>query len=111
MELPAFIQAWPELDVPFPSSLVKTRAIRSDAGLMVFFEILQDFDLPPHSHLGQWGTVLEGSIELTIGSETKTYGPGDSYNIPSGVEHSGKLYAGARVIDIFEEADRYPLKS
>ena len=54
--------------------------------------------------------MVEGEIELTIGDETKRYGPGDSYSIPAGVEHGGKIKAGSRVIDVFEEPDRYPVK-
>ena len=66
--------------------------------------------LPPHSHGAQWGTVVEGQIEFTIGGVTKTYGPGDSYDIPAGVEHGAEITAGTRVIDVFEEADRYKVK-
>ena len=77
--------------------------------MMVLFEILKDTALPPHSHLGQWGTVIVGEFELTIGDETKTYRPGISYNIPAGVVHSEKLQAGAILLDIFEEPDRYSL--
>ena len=109
MELPAFLTNLPGIDVPFPTDIVRTSAIQSDAGLMVIFEILQDFELPPHSHLGQWGTVLTGEVELTIGDETKTYTPGMTYDIPAGVVHSGHLKAGAKVIDIFEEPNRYAL--
>ncbi len=68
-------------------------------------------ELPFHSHGAQWGTVVEGEIELTIGGETKTYSPGDSYSIPAGVEHGAQIKSGTRVIDVFEEADRYPIKS
>ena len=110
MELPEIVTRLPELDLPFPPSAVKTHALKSDQGLLVFFEILKDFDLPAHSHKAQWGTVLEGQIELTIGGDTRTYGPGDSYNIPDGVVHSGRLPAGAKLIDFFEEPDRYKLK-
>ncbi len=71
MQLPDFIQNMHALDVPFPPEMVKTHALRSDLGLMVIFEVFQDVALPAHSHLGQWGTVLEGSLELTIEGETK----------------------------------------
>jgi len=110
MQLPDFITSLPEIDAPFPPSKVKTHALPSDRGLAVFFEILEDMDLPPHSHKAQWGTVLDGQIELTIGGETRIYRPGDSYNIPTGVVHSGKIPAGTKVIDFFEEPDRYKLK-
>lgn len=110
MQLPQFITDLPEIEMPFPATTVKTSALKSDKGLLVFFDILKDLDLPAHSHGAQWGTVLEGQIELTIGGETRTYGPGDSYSIPAGVVHSGKIPAGTKVIDLFEEPDRYRLK-
>lgn len=111
MNYPDFIMNFPALDVPFDESVVQTRAVRSDQGMVVFFTFLQDFVLPPHAHKGQWGTLVHGSIALTIGGETRTCKPGDSWDIPSGVEHSGVIKAGSLVIDVFEEPDRYPLKS
>lgn len=110
MAYPDFIASFPKLDVPFPEDVVTCNAIRSDAGLVVFFHFLQDVSLPPHSHKAQWGTLVEGSASLTIGGVTKTYGPGDSWDIPDGVEHSVTIKAGSRAIDVFAEPDRYPLK-
>ena len=95
--------------MPFPPSVVDARAIRSDAGLVVFFEFLEDFDLPAHSHLAQWGTLVSGEIEMTIGEETRVYGPGDSWDIPADIVHSARIKAGAQAIDVFEEPDRYSL--
>lgn len=110
MSYPDFITGLPSLDVPFPDDVVQTAVIRSDHGLAVFFTFLKDMELPLHSHGAQWGTVIEGEIELTIGGDTRTYRPGDSYSIPAGVEHGAQIKAGARVIDVFEEADRYPIR-
>jgi quercetin dioxygenase-like cupin family protein len=110
MELPEIITRLPEAELPFPSSAVKTSVLQSERGQLVFFQILKDLDLPAHSHKGQWGTVIEGQIELTIGGETRRYGPGSSYYIPTGVVHSGRLPAGAKIIDFFEEPNRYRLK-
>jgi quercetin dioxygenase-like cupin family protein len=110
MSFPDFIRALPALDVPFPEEVVSTRAMRAPEGLTVFFEFHQDMTLPPHSHGPQWGTVIAGEIEFTIGGETKVYAPGMSYSIPDGVEHGAEIKAGTRVIDVFAEADRYPLK-
>ena len=110
MEFPEIITGLPEIELPFAPTAVKTSALKSDKGLLVFFQILKDVDLPAHSHKGQWGTVIDGQIELTIGGETRTYGPGDSYYIPAGIVHSGRLPAGAKIIDFFEEPDRYKLK-
>ncbi|WP_413876331.1 cupin domain-containing protein [Albidovulum sp.] len=110
MPLPDFIRALPALDLPFPDDAVRTNAIRSDAGLVVFFTFLRDFDLPPHSHRGQWGTVLEGAIDLTIAGVTRRVRPGEPYDIPAGTVHSAHIPAGTVVMDVFEEPDRYPLR-
>jgi len=111
MPLPEFILNLPAIELPVPEDVVTTNAVRSDAGLVVFFSIHKDLELPAHSHEAQWGTVLEGALELTIGDDTRIYHPGESYSIPSGVVHSARARAGTRVVDVFEEADRYPLKS
>lgn len=107
VEFPTFITALPGLDIPFPTDVVQANAVASPEGLVVFFTFLQDMDLPPHAHGAQWGTVIAGQIELTIGEETAIRRPGDSYTIPAGVLHSARITAGTRVIDVFEEADRY----
>ena len=110
MPYPNFITSFPRIDVPFPEGVVQTAVVKSDAGLVAFFTFLKDMELPAHAHGAQWGTVIEGEIELTIGGETMIYRPGDSYSIPAGVEHGATIKAGTRVIDVFEEADRYPIK-
>lgn len=110
MPYPDFIQSFPSLDVPFPDDVVQTNVIRSEAGLVAFCTFHKDMELPPHAHGAQWGTVIEGEIAFTIGGETRTCRPGDVYDIPAGVEHGAVIKAGTRVIDVFAEADRYPLK-
>lgn len=110
MPLPDFIKSMPELDLPFPTDMVTTSAIRSDQGLAVFFTVHQDISIPEHSHKAQWGTVIKGSVTLTRNGETKTYLPGESYSIRSGEPHAADVAAGSVVMDIFEEPDRYPLR-
>jgi quercetin dioxygenase-like cupin family protein len=110
MDLPDFIRNLPPVDLPFPDSAVSTHALPSPHGLLVFFEFHRDFDIPPHAHGAQWGTVLEGWVELTIAGETRRYTPGMSYAIPAGVEHAVRLPAGAKAIDLFAEPDRYRLR-
>ena len=111
MNLPAFFDAMPALDVPFPEDVDSTHAVRSDAGLVAFLRFHKDMDLPPLSHGPQLGTVIAGEIVFTIGGETRSYGPGDSYDIPAGVEHGARIRAGTVAMDVFAEADRYPLKA
>ena len=111
MTYPDFIQNFPALDLPFSEDIIQSRAVRSDAGLVVFFTFLQDFDLPEHAHLAQGGLLVSGEIELTIGGQAKSYRPGETWNIPAGVPHSARIKAGTCLMDVFEEPDRYPLKA
>ena len=88
-------------------SHIKLKLLQSQNNQLVFFEFNEDTEIPLHSHGAQWGIVVDGKIELTIGGETKTYLKGDNYNIPSGVEHGGNVYKGFKAIDFFEDNDRY----
>ncbi len=111
MSYPDFMTALPSLDVPFPDDIVRTNAVRSDDALVVYFTILKDFDLPEHSHGPQWGTIFKGEIEITIDGDTKVYRPGDAWDIPAGTPHSARLKAGSLLMDVFDEPDRYPLRT
>jgi len=110
MDYPEIIRRLPAADLPLDASVVRGHVLSSKDGLLVFFEFLKAADIPPHSHKGQWGTVLEGHVELTVEGVTTVYRPGQSYYIPSGAVHSVKLPAGAKAIDFFEEPDRYKAK-
>ncbi len=111
MPYPAFIAAFPALDLPLPETAVKAHAIRSDQGLVVFFEFLEDVTLPPHSYLAQWGILVSGEVSITIDGVRTTYRPGEAWDLASGVVHAVEIKAGSRAIDVFEEPDRYPLKA
>lgn len=110
MELPDMITRLPEADLPFPPSALKTSVLQSGQGQLVFFQIFQDVEIPPHSHKGQWGIVVEGELEMTVGGETRKYRTGDTYYIPAGVVHSARVPAGCKAIDFFEEPDRYKIR-
>ncbi|OGA35142.1 MAG: cupin [Betaproteobacteria bacterium RIFCSPLOWO2_12_FULL_62_13b] len=110
MELPEIITRLPEAELPFPPTTVKANVLQSEHGQLVFFQMLKDVELPAHSHKAQWGTVLEGLVEVTISGETRMHAPGSCYYIPAGVVHSARIPAGAKVMDFFEEPDRYRLK-
>ena len=110
MELPEIITRLPEVELPIPSTTVLTSLLQSEHGQLVFFQILKDVELPPHSHRGQWGTVLEGTVELTVSGTTQVHSAGGSYYIPAEAIHSAKLMAGTKIIEFFEEPDRYKQK-
>ena len=110
MDFPEMITRLPEAELPIPRSKVRTHVLPSERGQLVFFHVLEDVEIPPHSHKAQWGTVLEGEIEVSIGGTSRVYKPGMAYFIPAGAVHSAKARAGAKVMDLFEEPDRYPIR-
>ena len=59
--------------------------------------------VPTHAHEHeQIGLVIEGSITMTVGTETRTLTPGWAYTIPGNMPHSGTVGPdGALVLDIF----------
>jgi quercetin dioxygenase-like cupin family protein len=59
--------------------------------------------VPAHSHPHEQGGVcLEGSMEFTIGAETRIVRRGEGWMIPGGVTHAVRaLEDGATALDIF----------
>ena len=51
--------------------------------------------------------MVTGRLHLTVEDEATTYEPGETYEIPSGAEHSARLEAGTILIDAFQDPDRY----
>ncbi len=105
MDYPDFFRKMPFADLPLTTA--QARMVASEDALIIFYDFKEATDIPMHVHGGQWGVVLEGSFELTVGDETRTVGPGDTYEIPAGVMHGAKVPAGVKLIDVFEDADRY----
>lgn len=60
----------------------------------------------PHAHGGQWGVVV-GRLHPTVDGERDVYEPGDTYDVPSGAEHSAVLEAGSSVIDVSQDPGRH----
>lgn len=106
---PDVFERLPEADVPIRG--VSVRLLRGPTASAIFWEATQDAAVPEHRHGGQWGVVLEGEIRLTIGGKIRTCRRGDEYFIPAGVPHAAEMKAGARVIDFFDDPDRYRPKA
>lgn len=104
-DYPDMIQALPAIDVPFEG--VRGRLLQGADNQVVFFEIDPIGQVPIHTHGDQWGVVIEGEMDLTIGGQTRTYTAGDTYFIPAGVEHGATFRTLVRVIDVFADRDRY----
>ena len=58
--------------------------------------------LPMHSHdQEQTGYLISGSVRLTIGDESFTVEPGDSWCIPGNVTHGAEILSDAVAIEVF----------
>ena len=71
---PKIITKLPEADIAFKG--VKGKMLQGPDSLLTFMEIDPIGEVSPHSHGAQWGVVLDGEMELTIGGVTKTYKKG-----------------------------------
>jgi len=108
-KFPAFVRSLPEADLPFEG--LRGWLLQSDSGQILFNESDIEVSVPEHSHGDQWGVVIDGKIELTIGDLTRTYSRGDTYFIPAGTVHSALIYPGFRAVDYFADRDRYRPRS
>ena len=107
---PGFIRALPAPDSP----LAGLRAFLLGGGeqpLAMFYEIPDGVEVPEHAHGAQWGVVIEGWVEFTIGGETRTYRKGDTYVVRDQEPHSAVISPGYVGIDVFADADRYQAQS
>ena len=102
------IRKLPEAEVPLRG--ITARLSQSETHQILFMIFEEDIELPEHAHETQWGVVLEGEIDLTIGGRRATYRKGDRYLIPKGVKHSGRMHAGFAAMDFFDQPDRYRAK-
>jgi len=102
---PEIITELPRADVPLEG--VTGWLLQGETRQAVFFRLPPGSEVPRHAHGAQWGIVIEGEIELTIGDETRVYRKGDTYAIGAGVPHSARCGPGALVLDLFADPDRY----
>lgn len=80
--------------------------IHSDNTSIGFVDIEEGCILPVHAHVHEQTTiVLEGQLEITIGSETKVYEKGLVAFIPSNIHHSARALTACKVMDVF-----YPVR-
>ncbi len=105
---PDLITRLPEIETPIPG--ISGRLIQGEKTQAVFFDIAAGSVVPPHSHCAQWGLMIEGEMELTIGGDTKTYRRGDRYFIPAGVVHAASFRTRVFVQDVFDDPARYKAK-
>ena len=70
------IKGLPRAEIPLPG--VHGWLLQGSDHQLVFFEIEPIGEIPAHHHSEQWGVVVEGEMELTIGGVARLYRAGDS---------------------------------
>jgi quercetin dioxygenase-like cupin family protein len=84
-----------------PGVLRRTLAI-SESMMVCEVVLLEGSLVPAHQHIHeQTGYIVSGQVEFTIGDQTTTLYPGDSYAVPSNVVHSVIPLVASVVIDVF----------
>lgn len=108
------IDTQPVIDVW--GTAVRARRIQGERITLALVELAPDAVVPGHQHEAeQLGMVIEGTVQFTIGDESRELAPGGTWRIPSSVPHQVTAGpTGATVIDIFNPTrsdwDALPVK-
>jgi quercetin dioxygenase-like cupin family protein len=103
------ITSLPQADIAFKG--VKGWLSQAKNHQLVFMDIAPIGEVAPHAHGAQWGIVVDGEMELTIGGKKHVFRKGDSYFIPKGTVHSALFRKRTFVIDFFADKSRYKAKT
>ena len=101
-------RSWNELEAHEVHDGVHLHAIGGDQVLLcrVQYEAGKQVTRHAHEHTEQLMAVIEGSVTMTIGDETRELGPGDVVCVNRGIEH--ELYSEGGVT-FFEALAPVPL--
>ncbi len=81
---------------------LRARIVHTERTSQSWVEIDAGAAFPEHQHPHeQVVTVLEGTLELTVGGERVTLRRGDVYIIPPDTPHPGRAPEPCRVLDVF----------
>jgi quercetin dioxygenase-like cupin family protein len=106
---PEIIMNLPDIDISIEG--VRGKLLQASDHQLAFFDIDPTAKVPVHSHAAQFGVMLEGEMDLTIGGETRTVKKGDTYFIPEEVLHSAVFRTRVLALDLFAEPARYQAKN
>jgi quercetin dioxygenase-like cupin family protein len=97
-----FVKSDPEgYAAPLPGIRMKTLCY-GERTLMTEFLLAAGHDLPMHAHpYEQTGYLVQGRIRLKIGDEEHDVLPGDSWCMPSGIEHGAHIIEDSTAIEVF----------
>ena len=107
-DYPEIIRSLPEADIPFKG--VRGWILQGLNQQAVFMDIEPVGEVAEHAHGEQWGIVVDGEMDLTIGGQTRLYKKGDSYHIPAGTPHSATFRMRVKALDFFADKGRYKPK-
>lgn len=102
------IQSLPKAIIPFEG--VKGWVLQGPKMQVVFFEIEPNISIPTHSHGNQLGMVVEGDATYTIEGKSFQFVEGDVYFVPEGKKHSAFINSFTRLIDFFDDENRYQIQ-
>ena len=105
---PDFITSLPHADIPFEGLI--SYLLQGENQQVIFFDCDRDTEVGEHSHEAQWGTAIDGQMDITINGEKKIVRKGDTYFVPKGVPHSAIIRKGYKDITFFDQKDRYKAK-
>jgi quercetin dioxygenase-like cupin family protein len=79
------------------------RAVNGERITMAIVDLQPNAVSPEHRHENeQLGFIIKGSMTMRIGTEVRELHPGDTYAIPSNVEHGAAAGPeGATLTDVF----------
>ncbi|NPV06623.1 MAG: cupin domain-containing protein [Anaerolineae bacterium] len=82
---------------------ISRRVLAGERLMLVEIRIDADRTVAAHAHPHeQIGYVLEGRVRFRTGGSEKILGPGGTYSVPGGEEHSAEaLGAAARLVEVF----------
>jgi quercetin dioxygenase-like cupin family protein len=81
---------------------ITRRIVTGEKEMVVFWRMKAGAHAAAHHHPNEqifW--MLSGTMDIRIGGERRTCGPGDLGVIPAGVEHEAWFPEDAEVIDVF----------
>lgn len=84
-----------------PGIYMKT-VVYGESTLMTEFRLNKGSILPSHEHIHeQTGYLVSGRMILSIGNDSYEVVPGDSWNIPGGIQHSAEILEDSVAIEVF----------
>jgi len=87
---------------PALTGIERKMLVYGEKTLMTEFRLRRGSVLPRHSHPHeQTGYLVKGHIRLSIGADSYDVQVGDSWCIPSGVEHGADILEDSAAVEVF----------